>query len=58
MVYSKTEIETIVNNCANEKQLLNVCEQFKFLIDNKYQLKSLHLSLITHLKLQEFINRM
>ncbi|WP_372744309.1 hypothetical protein [Lutibacter sp.] len=55
MIYTREEVETIVNNCKNETQLLTVCQQFKFLIDNKYQVKSLHLNVITQLKLRQLL---
>lgn len=57
MEYSKKEIETIVNGCNTEVELMDICLGFQFLVDNNYQTKTLHLNLVAHLKLQQLINK-
>lgn len=50
MCYTKQEIETITNNCKDILQLYKVCKSFKYLIDNRYLTKSLHLRMVTSLR--------
>jgi len=55
MSYSKSEIETIFNNCLNVNQLYKVCELFGFLIKEKSQQNSLHLHMAANLKYRKLI---
>lgn len=53
MCYTKQEVEIIANNCSDLLQLDDVCICFKYLIDNNYIQKNIHLRTVTLVRFVE-----
>jgi len=53
MCYDRDEIVAIVDNCSDIDQLNEVCAAFKYLIDENYQNKSLHIRVVTNNRFKE-----
>lgn len=56
-MYTKTEIEEIFNNCKTLIEFDKVAEAFHYLIENKFQHKSLHLNVVANLRYRELLNK-
>ena len=57
MSYSKEEIEAIVKSCSTEKELTDACISFKYLIDNNYLKRTLHINTVTGIRYMQLTNK-